>query len=99
MKCYVITWSTHYLNQQQPHAVNRQHILDSLDKISEARNWRASTGAIFIASEGNPKMISDQLHRLLPHLGFVLLEIKIQDVWGWTDKETWEFIQNPRISR
>lgn len=101
MRCFVLSWHPFYEGGKGKEArsgkpVVRQDILDTIDKIDEVANWRASTGSIFIASDSSARVIAKKLRELMPLLTFVLLPIDIENVWGWTDKETWEFIQNPR---
>jgi hypothetical protein len=77
--------------------VERQQILDALDKVPEIVNWRAATGAIFIASESSGKVLSEKINSAIPrHVHFVLVDAEIDQVWGWTDEETWNFIRRPR---
>jgi hypothetical protein len=77
-------------------AINRQQILDMLDKDPQIKNWRASTGAIFIASEVSAKQLSEALHGTFPKLHFIIAPIDIEKTWGYSDKDTWEFIRRPQ---
>jgi hypothetical protein len=105
MNCYILAWSPAYhappttnalVSIRPPTLVNRQQILDQLDKIPEVMNWRASTGAIFIASESSANDLSTKIHAALPTLIFVLSQINHHTTQGYSDKETWEFIIQPR---
>lgn len=89
--CFILSWHSVFYGDSKP--VDRQLVLNSLDGIPEIITWRASTGAIFIVSEATAQALSEKLRKFLPNLGFVLLPIRVEDVWGWTDPGTWEFIQ------
>ncbi len=94
MNCYLLTWSLLYRNDGPPmdRTVSRQSIIDCLEKMPEISNWRASTGCLFIASDHPARTMAEQLHIMLNDLNFLIVPIKMEDAWGWTDKETWAFI-------
>ena len=91
MNCYLMSWARA--------EVARQQILDALDKIPSVLNWRASTGAIFIVSELSANALSDEINSLVPsHVHFVLAPINIEQIHGYTDEKTWNFIRHLRRS-
>ena len=95
MNCYIMSWHPVYTGAPRP--VDRQMLLNVLDKLTEVVSWRASTGTIFLLSEASARTISERLREEIPDLLFVILPIRIEDVWGWTDKETWDFIKNTDV--
>jgi hypothetical protein len=77
--------------------IDRQNILDFLNTLpNDVSIWRASTGAIFFASNSTVKEISEKVHGKFPGLHFMISPIQIENIWGWTDKDTWEFIRTGR---
>lgn len=91
MTVYVFVWSPTMAGNAP---IDRQNILDFLNTLpnEEVPIWRASTGAIFIASNSTAKEISEKVHEKFPGLHFIIAPIQIGNIWGWTDKGTWEFI-------
>lgn len=87
MKCFILTW----LN-----SASCQVVLDALDKIPQIINWRASTGAIFLVSSIDASALTDLIHEKLPKEHFVISQISIDTVEGYTDRDTWNFIRRPR---
>jgi len=92
MNCYVLVYRHGNVERRQ----ERQQILDFLDTLPEVKNWRASVGAIFIASDARAKSLTDKIHAKFPQLIFVLARIDRSEAHGWADKDTWRFINNPR---
>ena len=78
--------------------ITRQKILDNLDKIPEISNWRASIGAIFIAGAFSVRELGEKIHGLMPDLLYLLSSIDMEKAAGWTDRQTWDFIQIPKGS-
>jgi hypothetical protein len=76
---------------------DRQTMIDLIDKIPEIVNWRASNGVIFIISEKNENWISEKIHAGLPQdTAFLVSTITIDSSQGYLDKDSWDFIRNPR---
>jgi hypothetical protein len=75
--------------------VDRQMILDTLDKMPEILNWRASIGAIFLVSNQSSMVLSRALHLRIPDLLYVILPVG-KGADGWADKDTWTFINDPK---
>ncbi|MBV9861115.1 MAG: hypothetical protein JO267_03095 [Alphaproteobacteria bacterium] len=75
-----------------PTVVDRQDILNYLDKMPEVANWRASTGAIFIVTNANGMYLSTKIHEAMPRLLFAIVPIDSRQMWGWSDPDTWKFI-------
>jgi hypothetical protein len=74
--------------------IDRQNILDFLNTLpNDVAIWRASTGAIFLSSNSTAKEIAEKVHEKFPGLHFIISPIQIGNMWGWTDKGTWEFIR------
>jgi hypothetical protein len=76
--------------------VPRQQMLQYIDTLPFIRNWRASTGAIFLASEWQPHQIYAPIHERFPNLHFVVSKVDRFTTQGWTDQETWDFLNNPK---
>jgi hypothetical protein len=93
MKCYLMTWTVSLEGGGQ---IDRQEILNYFETDQRIRNWRASTGAIFIVSEASQLELGDRLHLRFPNLHYIITPLNMTELWGWTDKETWEFILRPR---
>jgi len=91
MTCYVLVFRHIDLD--------RQIMLDFLDTLPEVQNWRAAVGAIYIISDATATSIADEIHRKFPALQFVLSKVDILHSNGWADKETWDFINLPGLTR
>jgi hypothetical protein len=76
--------------------IDRRSILDVLDTIPDVKNWRAHVGAILIASDSTAENLFRKIHEKLPTLIFLIAPIEIEEVFGWTDQDTWEFISEPK---
>lgn len=78
---------------------NRQELLDALDTIHSIKNWRAASGAIFIVTEESvaSSSLSQQIHKAIPSLQkFIIARIDGTQSQGLSDKETWNFLNNPK---
>lgn len=93
MKSYMITWLS---SLEGGGIVNRQTLINAIDSIDIVHNWRASTGAIFVSSPHTAEEISRRIRRSLPKLAFVVAQIDLGNIHGWTDKDSWNFIQHPK---
>jgi hypothetical protein len=88
MKCYMMTWVNIAIRQQ---------ILDYLDTLrSEVVNWRASSGAIFMISGLDALTLTEKIHAKFPGLVFIITPITIEEIQGYADSDTWNFIRFPR---
>jgi hypothetical protein len=94
MKTYMLTWHPWY--KKFDSQVDRQHILDVIDKMPEVENWRAAIGAIFLATDLNARQLSDKIHQSMPDLTFLVVPAKLDQVEGWADRKTWDFIRRPK---
>jgi hypothetical protein len=93
MKCYVLTWDR-LVNDD---GKRRQEFLDFLDTIPEIVNWRGTVGIILIASDLSGEQIQEKIRARFPkELGFLIFPVNINDTQGYTNKDTWDFIRNPR---
>jgi hypothetical protein len=92
MKVFVLVWSPLVINK----VIDRQELIDVLDKIPEIANWRASTGAIFLNSDADAITLYERIHSAMPNLLFVVSEININTCKGWDVPQTWDFIARPR---
>jgi hypothetical protein len=95
MKVYMLTWQA-WLNNK---SFDRQTLLNALDRMPEVLNWRAAIGAAFIVSEASQEQLTDSLMKQIPDLRFVFAQIDMGNIQGWADKETWDFITNPKKVR
>jgi hypothetical protein len=86
VKCFAILWAD----------LDRQKLIDFIDKIPEVRNWRAVSGTLFMITEKNENWLADKVHGEFPDLIFLIAPINLSDVQGYEDTETWAFIQNPK---
>jgi hypothetical protein len=89
-------WCCHIVTFRPP--FDRQKLLDALDTMPNITNWRASTGAVFIVADESVEVntIADQLIAKLPDLRFVVSTISSKTSQGFTDKDTWAFITDPK---
>jgi len=93
VNCFIFSW--HPVFQETPlKLVSRQELLDQLDKMPEVKNWRASTGVIFVITDVGSYQLSAQIHGAFPSLLFTLGPVHISTLSGWTDPATWDFIRN-----
>lgn len=76
--------------------LNRQKIVDYLDTVPELKNWRATNGAVFIATEMDENWLAQQIHKAFPEMHFMVTPVQIETVQGYQDAGTWDFIRNPR---
>lgn len=83
-KCYMIT-----LNSA------REPVLEFLNAQPDL-NWRASCGAIFIASDYPLNYLNQLVHNKFPTIHFTIHQIEGLQVYGWADPATWDFINRPR---
>jgi hypothetical protein len=90
MKCYAILWSVH--------DVERQSMLDFLDTIPEILNWRAASGTVFIVSESDVERLTELVRAVKLNMKFLITPIEMDDIQGYQDPKTWEFIRNPKAS-
>jgi hypothetical protein len=74
----------------------RKTMLDFLDKQPAIRNWRATMGAIFIAADLDVTGLSDLIRNGFPGQYFVAAELHSHQTQGWSDQQTWDFINNPK---
>jgi hypothetical protein len=88
MKTYVLVWHG-WIGDDR---LKRQTILDEIDKMPSVRNWRASTGAIFIHSDRDESILSEELRSRMPRLEFIISAIDLDTSEGRTDRKTWDFI-------
>jgi hypothetical protein len=86
MKAYIWTYV----------GVDRQPLLDFIDKIPEIVNWQAGGGAIFLISEQSPDWISEKIHSKFPDLNYIIMPVDIVGAQGYTQKDVWDFLQRPR---
>jgi hypothetical protein len=90
MTCFIFSWGS---RTESSRLIDRQDILDGLDKMPEISNWRASTGVIFFVSSEDMFRLSDKIHARFPDLLFMITPIRVSSAAGWTDRETWAFIR------
>jgi hypothetical protein len=93
MKCFMMTWN---VMLETGTFIERQTILTALDEEPTVVNWRAAVGAIFIISEKSQFDVGLSIHNKFPKLHFVLTPLDANQLGGWADKDTWDFIQRPR---
>jgi hypothetical protein len=77
----------------------RKQILDTLDAIPDVKNWRATTGGIFIVTEVDvsTNALAMNIHSRLPNVRFILAGVA-GATQGNSETETWDFLNNPRPS-
>jgi hypothetical protein len=76
----------------------REEVLDVLNKLRDVKNWRASTGCIFIITDVSLNELTAQLQRMLPGVSFILVPYDGTQANGWTDSATWDFANYPKPS-
>lgn len=87
MNCFALMWSD----------FARDKLIAAVDKVPEIVNWRASSGAIFLVSEESDNWLAEKIHEIVPELKtFLVTKIDMEHAQGYQDKQTWDFIQNPR---
>jgi hypothetical protein len=77
-------------------AVDRQKFLDYLDVLPDIANWRATSGAIFIVTEKDEDWLVKTLRLKFPKITYMVIPVRINEVQGYQDAETWDFIRDPR---
>src|SRR5579862_1714228 len=87
---YLLIW-----NPMLPERFDRQTVINFLDMLPEVVNWRASTGGILIVSRHDVNVLTAKLHEKLLKMNFILARIPGLTSQGWTDADTWKFINNP----
>lgn len=90
MNCYIFSWD------RTGKDIDRQKILDFLDTISEVKNWKAVDGIILIVSDATAVQLNTQINQKFPTLRHLIAPITIDQIEGYTDQDTWDFIGNPR---
>ena len=92
MKCFMMTWG---MKTGQPMPTVKE-ITTAIDAIAEISNWRLSTGALFLVSDQEARQLAERIHMSLPNLRFIVAPISVDDLGGWTERPTWEFVRHPK---
>jgi hypothetical protein len=77
-------------------ALNRDRMTTFLDRINGIVNWRASGVCIEIATEFSLTTLRELVHVEFPNLHFVVVHVTPENIDGWWDGESWDFISFPR---
>lgn len=84
-----------YLLASEKLISGRQEVLDFLDTVPEVVNWRATQGIILVVTNLEKRPLTAKLREKFPDMRLILSDVGLKSTDGWTDKETWDFINTP----
>jgi hypothetical protein len=77
-------------------AATKQEVIDYFDSRPEIVNWKTTQGIILLVTQSTMIDITSKFRVRFPNVFLIMVEVTQNTSQGWLEKETWDFINNPK---